>query len=429
MAATTNPVAARSVDHVPSNGRDRRISPASSAVVTRWSLLAAGTAWAVLVGVDGSPPWQLARVVAVVVTTWALVSGVGRRWWAELVVGTAGAVSVAVAAAVLRHIWSGSPWVGLSAVVLAVAGISIVVTTSTRMLRGRRWSSRVVAVGGVLVGVAVVFSVVFPAVLVTNVPNTDVGATPADRRLQARTVSVTSPDGVTLAGWYVPSRNGAAVVLRHGAGSTRSDVLDHAAVLARNGYGVLMLDARGHGESGGRAMDLGWSGDADIAAGTSFLRSASDVDPARIGVVGLSMGGEEAIGAAATSPVIRAVVAEGATARTIADKAWLSDEYGVRGVLQEQLERLQYGLTDLLTSADPPTALADAVGRSAAPMLLIAAGEVADEQHVATRLRQVDQDRIEVWVVPGASHTAGLDTASEEWERRVVAFLDAHLSD
>jgi alpha-beta hydrolase superfamily lysophospholipase len=69
----------------------------------------------------------------------------------------------------------------------------------------------------------------------------------------------------------VPSANGAAVVLLHGAGSTRSDVLDQAAVIAGAGLGVLMLDARGHGESGGRAMDFGWFGDEDIAAATTFL--------------------------------------------------------------------------------------------------------------------------------------------------------------
>ena len=51
------------------------------------------------------------------------------------------------------------------------------------------------------------------------------------------------------------------------------------------------------------------------------------------------MGGEEAIGASASNDLIRAVVAEGATARTAADKGWLSDEYGLRGVLQEQIER------------------------------------------------------------------------------------------
>ena len=48
-------------------------------------------------------------------------------------------------------------------------------------------------------------------------------------------VRLRTGDGVSLAGWYVPSVNRAAVVLLHGAGSTRSNVLPQAAVLAPPG--------------------------------------------------------------------------------------------------------------------------------------------------------------------------------------------------
>jgi len=48
---------------------------------------------------------------------------------------------------------------------------------------------------------------------------------PADRGLSYREVSFPTSDGGRLSGWYVPSTNRAAVVLLHGAGSTRSDVL------------------------------------------------------------------------------------------------------------------------------------------------------------------------------------------------------------
>ena len=154
--------------------------------------------------------------------------------------------------------------------------------------------------------------VVGPAVAVTNVPRPEIGATPASKGLSYEAVTVTTPDGVRLAGWYLSSTNRAAVVLLHGAGSTRSNVLDEAAVLARHGFGVLMIDARGHGDSAGRAMDFGWHGDADIAAATGYLAERPDVDPERIGVVGMSMGGEEAVGATSTNDRIRAVVAEGA---------------------------------------------------------------------------------------------------------------------
>jgi fermentation-respiration switch protein FrsA (DUF1100 family) len=266
--------------------------------------------------------------------------------------------------------------------------------------------------------------VVGPSVAATNVPRPMISATPGSRGLPYSSVTLTTRDGVDLAGWYLPATNGAAVVLLHGAGSTRSQVLDEAAVLAANGFGVLMIDARGHGESGGRAMDFGWHGDADIAAATAFLAAQDDVDPRRIGVIGSSMGGEEAIGASGSNELIRAVVAEGATARIADDEAWLSDRFGVRGVVQEQLERVQDWVTDALTDASPPMALGDAVARSGdTRYLLISAGDVADEGHAAAYLGAVAPARVDTWDVEGASHTDGLGTAPDEWERRVVEFL------
>jgi dienelactone hydrolase len=277
----------------------------------------------------------------------------------------------------------------------------------------------------VLLLAVVLAFVVGVSVAVTNVPRPSVGATPDSRGLAYADVDLDTGDGVRLAGWYVASTNRAAVVLLHGAGSTRSDVLDQAAVLARHGFGVLMIDARGHGDSTGRAMDFGWHGDADIAAATDYLAGRPDVDPGRIGLVGMSMGGEEAIGASASNPRVRAVVAEGATARTAADESWLSDEFGVRGLVQEQLERLQDVVTDALTSASVPTSMHHAIETSGATRyLVITAGEVAEEGHAASYLAAAAPQRVEIWSVAGSAHTAGLRTEPGAWEDRVITFLD-----
>ena len=267
------------------------------------------------------------------------------------------------------------------------------------------------------------------AVAATNVPTTTVGtATPADYGLRYREVTFRTSDGVRLAGWYIPSRNGGAVALAHGAGSTRSSVLQHAVVLARHGYGVVLFDARGHGDSEGRAMDFGWYGDADVSAAVSFLRVQTDVDSDRLAAVGMSMGGEEVIGAAASDARIAAVVAEGATVRVAADRDWLSREFGVRGWLQEQIEWLTFALADVLTDADRPIALRDAVlATYPRPVLLIASGTVGDEVHAASWVRSGSPDTVDVWVADGAGHTDALSTHPEEWTRRVTSFLDAAL--
>jgi DNA-binding CsgD family transcriptional regulator len=145
------------------------------------------------------------------------------------------------------------------------------------------------------------------AVVVTHSsPGVLSGRTPADAGLPYRDVDVQTSDGVQLSGWYIPSRNGAAVLTIPGGGETRDGIFDQAVVVARNGYGVLDLDTRGHGPSQGTPMDFGWFGDLDVAAGISFLSAQEEVDPSRITALGLSMGGEEALTAAATDPRLRA---------------------------------------------------------------------------------------------------------------------------
>jgi pimeloyl-ACP methyl ester carboxylesterase len=270
-----------------------------------------------------------------------------------------------------------------------------------------------------------------PAVIATNVPSIPHGAlTPLDMGLVATEVTVWTSDGVQLWAWYVPSQNGAAVVLRHGAGATASSTLRQASVLARNGYGVLIIDARGHGRSAGRAMDFGWHGESDIDAAVTFLLAQSGVDSNQVAVIGLSMGGEEAIAAAGADPRIRAVVAEGALARSDLDKAWLPDVYGLRGVIQVWLEKAQYGLTDLLTDATKPLSLVQAARMaSLRPILLIAAGDVADEVHAAEHIREGGGDNVTIWIVPGSGHTEGLDVAPNDWEQTVIEFLESALVD
>jgi dienelactone hydrolase len=175
-------------------------------------------------------------------------------------------------------------------------------------------------------------------------------------------------------------------------------------------------------------MDFGWYGDADVHAGVSYLVGRSDVDERRIAVVGLSMGGEEAIGAAASDDRIRAVVAEGATNRSLSDRRFLSEAYGVRGRIQQGIDALLFGLTDLLTEADPPTALRDAVAAAAPrPVLLIAAGDVPDESVAGAFVRSGAPTSVELWEVFGSGHTRALSTNPQEWERRVTEFLAAAL--
>jgi dienelactone hydrolase len=172
-------------------------------------------------------------------------------------------------------------------------------------------------------------------------------------------------------------------------------------------------------------MDFGWYGDLDVDAAVTYLEDRPDVEQGRVAAVGMSMGGEEALGAAAADPRLQAVVAEGATNRVPADKAWLSDAYGWRGQAQEALERLVYGTADLLTAARPPRPLRAAVAAAAPrPVLLIAAGDVPDEPEAGRYIQSGSPATVELWTAPGAGHTGALQAHPGEWEQRVTTFLD-----
>lgn len=338
------------------------------------------------------------------------------------------ALCVTVAAATIAVRWatkSGALLVVTAAAVVAAAGLVLAVRAATTWWRRHQRWQRIAVVPVTVVAVLVAVAVISPAIVAAVVPPTRLDPrTPADVGLEHRDVEMRTADGVTLSGWYVPSRNGAAVVLRHGAGTTRTSALDHAAVLARHGYGVLLADARGHGRSAGRGMDLGWWGDLDTSAGIDLLVDRG-IDADRIAAVGLSMGGEEAIGAAAADPRLRVVVAEGATARTPADTRWYPDAYGAVGWLAVALDHASSALTELLTPAPRPVGLRDAVASAGSTrFLLIAAGALPEETHAAEHVAAAAPERTEVWTVPGAGHTGALRADPDGWERRVIGLLD-----
>lgn len=103
-------------------------------------------------------------------------------------------------------------------------------------------------------------------------------------------VTLTTSDGVRVAGWYVPSRNGATILLVHGFSSNREQMVPAARLLAEKGYGVLMIDLRAHGASDGSVCTWGDGERNDVVAALDFLSQRPEVDTQRIGGLGVSLG-------------------------------------------------------------------------------------------------------------------------------------------
>lgn len=285
--------------------------------------------------------------------------------------------------------------------------------------RRGRWVARVVAV---VAGFVLLYAVVFPTSLAIVSAHKHREPIPSPPGAAYAQVSFESADGLELSGWYVESRNRAAVVVVHGGGGDRTGALDHAALLARHGYGVLVYDARGRGESEGSPTGApGWGWDDDVAGALGFLARRPDVDAGRIGGLGISTGGDTLIEVAAERRDLRAVVADGATARSF-------DDYRNLNGLDEgaPFYWTLYTALRVLSGESPGTPLTELVARvSPTPLLLVSTGgSIAQEIDFNRVYAEAAKEPVELWELPEVDHTAAIRARSREYERRVVGFLD-----
>jgi alpha-beta hydrolase superfamily lysophospholipase len=102
------------------------------------------------------------------------------------------------------------------------------------------------------------------------------------------------------------------VVMAHGLSGTRRDRLGpFAERFSAAGFAALVFDHRGFGDSGGEAdrfdprLQL-----EDWAAAIAFARALPEVDAARVATFGSSMGGGNALAAAAEDPEVAAAISQ-----------------------------------------------------------------------------------------------------------------------
>lgn len=234
-------------------------------------------------------------------------------------------------------------------------------------------------------------------------------------------VGLKSVDGVKLDGWYVPSRNGAAVILLHGHSSNRLGVVFPAEALIKAGFGVLLFDLRAHGSSGGRRFARSEPAVADVLAAVAYLSKRADVKPGRIGVFGVSIGGMLALQAAARTVAIRAVATDGASPAVYADiarpKSWLDR------LVRLPLQRYYMKAIDWFAREPHLPANLELIPRLAPrPLLFIAPGR-SRELALVRRFYEAAGEPKTLWEVTNARHPGGWMAQPEAYEHQVVAFF------
>jgi fermentation-respiration switch protein FrsA (DUF1100 family) len=271
-----------------------------------------------------------------------------------------------------------------------------------------------------------IFSVLMRNSSLTHLPNT---VTPEAYGISYESVNFRTPDNVMLSGWLmIKDSNNPMVVICHGLGANRADVLDFAYIFYKAGYNIFMFDFRGHGESQGWYTSFGYLEQRDLEGAIQYLKERPDIRIDQIGVFGISMGGSVAILTAAQNSIIKAVVADSPYIdldRSIIEHAKYLLHIPVRflGDLAVMAYRIRF-LTDS-SKVSPIKAISKISPRA----VFIINGAKDTRMHAmdAQKLFDAASEPKELWLVKSAGHLECFSLAGEEYQRRIIEFFQKHL--
>ena len=246
---------------------------------------------------------------------------------------------------------------------------------------------------------------------------------PEEYNLLLEDVVFESRDGLQLYGWFVPGRSRSTIILVHGRGSSRAWMLPHADYLHAAGFSVLLFDFRYRGESEGEAQTLGVKESWDVESAVDYLKTRSDVDPEKVGLLGSSLGAVASILAAARTSEVKGVIAQ-------------IPFTSVNGILCHSFQH-EFGLpcvpfapvtkwiSEIRLGVDlDQVAPIDVIGNiSPRPVFLIDEGrDRLFPVDSVEKLYNAAKDPKEFWMVPEAGHGRARNERPDEYRRRVVAF-------
>lgn len=240
-----------------------------------------------------------------------------------------------------------------------------------------------------------------------------------DVRLPARS------DGVAVAGSFIP-RQGAtrAIIMVHGKDNNRKQEWDGrwvelAADFQRAGFAVLLIDLRGHGQSGDGRFTFGLVERRDVLGAYDWLQSQGFA-PGHIGVLGLSLGGASSIGAAAGETGFGAVVVDSMFAEFpwVLEQRWTAESGLPNAFIPSALFMSNFVVGANLNDAKPDAEIGRIAPR---PLLIIYSNgdkSITPQHFAALKAAAPGAD---TWEVSGPDHAQIYNTFPAEYTRRAVA--------
>lgn len=248
--------------------------------------------------------------------------------------------------------------------------------------------------------------------------------------LPLETVHFEATDGLRLEGWIIRAESVRPwLILCHGVGSNRADLLDIAAGLHGAGFNLLVFDFRGHGGSAGRATSFGWTEQRDLEGALAFLGGQPEIPPKPYGVYGISMGAVVALLVASQDERIGAVAADspytnlGASiGRHLQLMYPLLPSIPFHGFVLSTY-RLRFGTWPHHVSPERA-----AKHLNPRPLLMIQGGQ--DHRmplEAAQRMFDGARQPKELWVVEGADHLESFALNPSAYRERLLQFFNTSL--
>ena len=312
------------------------------------------------------------------------------------------------------------------------AGVFAALLTDIFIDRSRRygWPLRRRLLLLVFVEALAIIFLVVPAIgayTTVHPERTPLLASAGEINIEVEQVELVTSDGINIRGWYFPSHNGAAVIALHGHGTNRSNVIPQAKIMSEQGYGVLALDMRAHGESGGTIYTPRLSV-PDVQAGVDYLTSLPELNPKGIGGLGISSGAHTLLCAAAQIDAIQALILEGTGLGDTSD-AFNPLLPEIRPFLfTTPINWMYFRLRPVFShSKSEPSNIELVEQITPRAMFFIAAERDMFEPPLAKRYAEHGGGNASYWVVPGSYHAAGLQTEWEQYSQRMLAFFNKYL--
>ncbi len=283
----------------------------------------------------------------------------------------------------------------------------------------RRQMKRLLVIFAILVATAVV-CVLFVGWLLAHPVQTRIGNPPAG--LNAQVVTFPSDSGANVHGWWCPIQNrSGAVLLLPGIRANRLSMVDRARFLYRAGYSVLLIDFQATGETKGDHITFGWKESRDVLAAVNFIRQ---VDPTvRVAIIGSSLGGVASLLATPPLKVDALVLEEVYPTIEIATRNRMENYLGGAGRILTPvlLNQLQWRLGISAALLRP----LDHIAHVECPVLIMSGEKDPNTRPSDTRML-VERARSpqQLWFVPNAGHVDLHRAARDDYESRVLAFLN-----